>query len=266
MPEHAFFMSMAAKRDSLARCKQCRSVECECPPDQVEKKWIQFAVLTWHERLGKPGRPIRSVAAAWARLAEQVMLRATVVALALQTRAVRAQGSVAAAWARLSAQVMLRDTVVALALQTRAVRALGSVAAAWARLSAQVMLRDTVVTLGLQTRAVRALGSVAAAWARLSAQVMLPQLRFTIVTLGLQTRALRARGSGTSRQARAPRSGSGGTSVQSVGVPTVDSWTLCTSVSSESKMGTASMGSGSWSGGFFGNSSAEVECTPPECT
>ena len=230
MPEHAFFMSMAAKRDSLARCKQCRSVECECPPDQVEKKWIQFAVLTWHERLGKPGRPIRSVAAAWARLAEQVMLRATVVALALQTRAVRA---------------------------------LGSVAAAWARLSAQVMLRDTVVT---QTRAVRALGSVAAAWARLSAQVMLPQLRFTIVTLGLQTRALRARGSGTSRQARAPRSGSGGTSVQSVGVPTVDSWTLCTSVSSESKMGTASMGSGSWSGGFIGNSSAEVECTPPECT
>ena len=200
MPEHAFFMSMAAKRDSLARCKQCRSVECECPPDQVEKKWIQFAVLTWHERLGKPGRPIRSVAAAWARLAEQVMLRATVVALALQTRAVRA------------------------------------------------------------------LGSVAAAWARLSAQVMLPQLRFTIVTLGLQTRALRARGSGTSRQARAPRSGSGGTSVQSVGVPTVDSWTLCTSVSSESKMGTASMGSGSWSGGFIGNSSAEVECTPPECT
>ena len=212
MPEHAFFMSMAAKRDSLARCKQCRSVECECPPDQVEKKWIQFAVLTWHERLGKPGRPIRSVAAAWARLAEQVMLRATVVALALQTRAVRA---------------------------------LGSVAAAWARLAAQVMLRNTVVTLGLQTRAVRALGSVAAAWARLSAQVMLPQLRFTIVTLGLQTRALRARGSGTSRQARAPRSGSGGTSVQSVGVPTVDSWTLCTSVSSESKMGTASMGSGS---------------------
>ena len=265
MPEHAFFMSMAAKRDSLARCKQCRSVECECPPDQVEKKWIQFAVLTWHERLGKPGRPIRSVAAAWARLAEQVMLRATVVALALQTRAVRAQGSVAAAWARLSAQVMLRDTVVALALQTRAVRALGSVAAAWARLSAQVMLRDTVVT---QTRAVRALGSVAAAWARLSAQVMLPQLRFTIVTLGLQTRALRARGSGTSRQARAPRSGSGGTSVQSVGVPTVDSWTLCTSVSSESKMGTASMGSGSWSGGFIGTppESAEVECTPPECT
>ena len=230
MPEHAFFMNMAAKRDSLARCKQCRSVECECPPDQVEKKWIQFAVLTWHERLGKPGRPIRSVAAAWARLAEQVMLRATVVALALQTRAVRAQGSVAAAWARLSAQVMLRDTVVT------------------------------------QTRAVRALGSVAAAWARLSAQVMLPQLRFTIVTLGLQTRALRARGSGTSRQARAPRSGSGGTSVQSVGVPTVDSWTLCTSVSSESKMGTASMGSGSWSGGFIGNSSAEVECTPPECT
>ena len=260
MPEHAFFMSMAAKRDSLARCKQCRSVECECPPDQVEKKWIQFAVLTWHERLGKPGRPIRSVAAAWARLAEQVMLRATVVALALQTRAVRAQGSVAAAWARLSAQVILRDTVVALALQTRAVRALGSVAAAWARLSAQVMLRDTVVT---QTRAVRALGSVAAAWARLSAQVM---LRDTVVTLGLQTRALRARGSGTSRQARAPRSGSGGTSVQSVGVPTVDSWTLCTSVSSESKMGTASMGSGSWSGGFIGNSSAEVECTPPECT
>ena len=125
------------------------------------------------------------------------------------------------------------------------------------------MLRDTVVT---QTRAVRALGAVAAAWARLSAQVMLPQLRFTIVTLGLQTRALRARGSGTSRQARAPRSGSGGTSVQSVGVRTVDSWTLCTSVSSESKMGTASMGSGSWSGGFIGNSSAEVECTPPECT